>query len=161
MICTKVQKYGTISFEGELYKGDCLLGYKTKKVAVRYDPSNIIHLLIYTHEENGQPGKFLGVVRARDLEEDRLSLKELKERKRRLAQAQKALDKSSILEERLDLNESSEKKVKQTRKERRNKAHNDGGCSSGLSNVIEFKRQEPTTEVSEATILCQGVDFTL
>ncbi|HEY9697115.1 MAG TPA: transposase family protein [Trichocoleus sp.] len=148
----KVQKHGTISFEGELYKGDCLLEYVKKKVVVRYDPSNIIHLLVYTHEEDGQPGRFLGVVRARDLKEDKLSLKELKERKRRLSQAQRAIDISSILDERLDLNEFAEEKIKKTRKQRRSIEHELTGCSSGLANVVEFKRQEALNNSSEVAV---------
>lgn len=147
----KVQKYGTIQFEGEIYKGECLLSYVTKNVVVRYDPSNIIHLLIYTCEGNGQPGKFVGVVKARDLKEEHLALKELKERKRRLREGVKALDTTSILEERLALNEFSEKKVKQTRKQRRQKEHDRTGCSSGLSNVVEFKRQEEAAAKTTST----------
>lgn len=147
----KVQKYGTIQFEGEIYKGECLLDYVTKNVVVRYDPSNIIHLLIYTCEENGQPGKFVGVVKARDLKEEQLSLKELKERKRRLREGVKALDTTSILEERLSLNEFSEKKAKETRKQQRQKEHDRTGRSSGLSNVIEFKRQEDIAAKTAST----------
>lgn len=138
----KVQKYGTIQFENEIYQGECLLDYVTEKVVVRYDPSNIIHLLIYTYEENGQPGKFLGVVKARDRKEERLSLKELKEKQRRLREGVKALDNTSIHEERLALNQFSEEKVKQNRKQRRQKEHDRTGRSSGLSNVVKFKRQE-------------------
>lgn len=144
----KVQKYGSIQFEGEIYKGECLLSYVTKNVVVRYDPSNIVHLLIYTCEENGQPGKFIGVVKARDLKEERLSLKELKERKCRLREGVKALDTTSILEERLALNQFSEEKVKQTRKQRRQKEHDRTGRSSGLSNIVEFKRQEAAAQNS-------------
>jgi putative transposase len=147
----KVQKYGTIQFEGEIYKGECLLDYVTKNVAVRYDPANIIHLLIYSCAESGQPGKFLGVVKARDLKEERLSLKELKERKRRLREATKALDTTSILEERLALNQFSEEKVRETRQQRRQKEHDRTGRSSGLSNVIDFKRQEASTAQNGST----------
>jgi putative transposase len=118
------------------------LDYVTEKVVVRYDPSNIIHLLIYTYEENGQPGKFLGVVKARDLEEERLSFKELKEKQRRLRETVKALDNTSIHEERLALNQFSEEKVKQNRKQRRQKEHERTGRSSDLSNLIKFKQRE-------------------
>jgi hypothetical protein len=47
----RVQKYGTIQFAGRIYKGECLLDYITKNVAVRYDPANIIHLLVYSCEK--------------------------------------------------------------------------------------------------------------
>lgn len=147
----KVQKYGTIQFEGEIYKGECLLDYVTKKVAVRYDPANIVHLLVYSCGENGQPGKFIGVVKARDLKEERLSLKELKERKSKLRRDTKALDTSSILEERLALNQLSERKVKETRKQRRQKEHDRTERSSGLSNVVKFQRQEASATQNSAT----------
>jgi putative transposase len=147
----KVQKYGTLQFEGEIYKGECLLDYVTKNVVVRHDPSNIIHLLIYTCEGNGQPEKFVGVVKARDLKEERLSLKELKERKRRLREGVKALNTDPILEERLSLNQFSEEKVKETRKQRRHKEHDRTGRSSGLSNAIEFKRQEDIAAKTAST----------
>ncbi len=155
----KVQKFGTIQFEGEIYKGKCLLDYVTKKVVVRYNPANIIHLLIYTCEENGQPGKLVGTAKARDLKEERLSLKELKERKRRLRAGVKALDTSSILAERLALNQFSEEKVRETRKQRRQKEHDRTGRSSGLSNVVEFKRQEEAaTKATSNTDSASAID---
>ena len=111
----------------------------------------IIHLLIYTCEESGQPGKFVGVVKARDLKEEQLSLKELKERQRRVREGVKALNTNPIQEEILALNQFSEKKVKQTRKQRRQKEHDRTGRSAGLSNVVEFKRQEASDTQTVST----------
>jgi hypothetical protein len=42
----------------------------------------------------------------------------------------------------LDRNEFVESKLKDKRKQKREKEHERAGCSEGLSNVIEFKRQE-------------------
>ena len=94
-----VQKYGCVAFENLIYSAgfkrdeqgyqhydkniDFLSGYD-RKVTVRYDPSNIVKLLVYTLEQDGQPSKYLGIIRSRDLSESRLSLREWKEREPRV-----------------------------------------------------------------------------
>lgn len=80
-----------------------------------------------------------------------MSLKELKERQRRVREGVKALNTNPIQEEILALNQFSEKKVKQTRKQRRQKEHDRTGRSAGLSNVVEFKRQEASDTQTVST----------
>jgi len=94
-----------------------------KRVTIRYNPTNIVYVLVYTLEENDQPSEFLGTLRARDLEEERLSLKEWKDRKKKMRDEGKEIDQSSILSQQRDLYTSSMEKVK-TLKQRRKKENN-------------------------------------
>lgn len=133
----KVQERGCVEFERLIYtaslrrdENGCwqhdmdanfLKDYEgRKKVTIRYNPTNIVYILVYTLEENDQPSEFLGTLRARDLEEERLSLKEWKDRKKKMRDEGKEIDQSSILAQQRDLYTSSIEQVK-TLKQRRKK----------------------------------------
>jgi putative transposase len=106
----KVQERGCIEFESLTYtaslsrdedghwrhdkEANFLKDHEGLKVTIRYNPTNIIYILVYTVEENDQPAKFLGTLRARDLEEERLSLKEWKDRKKKMRDEGKEIDQS-------------------------------------------------------------------
>lgn len=136
----KVQERGCVEFERLIYtaslsrdengcwqhdkEANFLKDYEgRKKVTIRYNPTNIVYVLVYTLEENDQPSEFLGTLRARDLEEERLSLKEWKDRKKKMRDEGKEIDQSSILAQQRDLYASSMEKVK-TLKQRRKKENN-------------------------------------
>ena len=80
----KLQRKGQIQFANSIYKGECLRYCQSEYITLRYDPSNILRLMAYTKEDNGQPARYLGVIRARDknsailihdgMEKDKLSL---------------------------------------------------------------------------------------
>jgi putative transposase len=146
----KVQKYGTIRFQNEIYQGDCLLGRETEKISFRYDPGNIIHILAYTVEETDKPSKFLGVLKARDRKEEKLSLHSLKLEQKLIRARGKKLDQSSIYNDALKRNERAERELHGLRKQQRRKEHERTGRSEGLGNVIDFKRQENEAKESQA-----------
>ncbi|WP_310485678.1 transposase family protein [Chamaesiphon sp. VAR_48_metabat_403] len=131
-----VQKYGCVVFENLIYSAgfvrdeqgyqrydkniDFLAKYDDK-VTIRYDPSNIVKLLVYTLEQDGQPSKYLGVIRSRDLSESRLSLREWKEREKQIRKEGKAIDQTSILAQQRDLNNFANEKVKEMNQKKRGK----------------------------------------
>jgi putative transposase len=131
-----VQKYGCVVFENLIYSAgfvrdeqgyqrydkniDFLAKYDDK-VTIRYDPSNIVKLLVYTLEQDGQPSKYLGVIRSRDLSESRLSLREWKEREKQIRKEGKAIDQTSILAQQRDLNKFADEKVKEMNQKKRAK----------------------------------------
>jgi len=124
------------------YQGDCLVGRETEKISLRFDPSDVIHILAYTLETANSPARFLGVLRARDRKEDKLSLQSLKLEQRLIRERGSKIDQSSIFIDALDRNELAERKVRGKRKQQRRKEHERTGRSEGLGNVVEFKRQE-------------------
>jgi putative transposase len=143
-----VQKYGCVTFENLIYSAgfkrdeqgyqsydkniDFLAEYNGK-VTIRYDPSNIVKLLVYTLEQDDQPSKYLGVIRARDLSESRLSLRESKERGKQTRKEGKAIDQTSILAQQLDLNNFSNEKVKELNRKSRSK---------GKKTTVQKRRDE-------------------
>ncbi|MEH1898421.1 MAG: Mu transposase C-terminal domain-containing protein [Nostoc sp.] len=94
-----VEKYGSANFGGLVYQGDSLVKYEGQKISLRYDQRNIVTLLAYTRPLDGQPGEFIGIAKARDLEKERLSLGELNWIKKKLRVEAKEVDNSSILNE--------------------------------------------------------------
>ncbi|MDJ0903740.1 MAG: DDE-type integrase/transposase/recombinase [Xenococcus sp. MO_188.B8] len=58
----KIQGKGTVRFKTNTYEGDCLRDCHCEYVTLRYDPHNLLRLMVYTKEENGQPARYLGVV---------------------------------------------------------------------------------------------------
>lgn len=50
----KVQRNGHVSFESIVYKGENLVGYAGKQVALRYDPDNIGITYIYRYHQNNE-----------------------------------------------------------------------------------------------------------
>ncbi|MBM0743949.1 DDE-type integrase/transposase/recombinase [Phormidium sp. CLA17] len=161
-----IQKYGCIAFECLIYgagwrKDDAglwrydedadFLKDHDGKVSIRYNPSNIVYILIYTKEKNGQPSKYLGTIRAkhseeRDLyrDEERLSLKEWQDRKEKRRKEGKAVDQSSIHREQLDLTQFSNEQVSAHRKRKRKAKEVRGDeqaritRASNHSNVVEL-----------------------
>lgn len=163
-----IQLYGCIEFECIVYgagwrkdeKGlwrynkdeDFLKDYEGK-VVLRYNPSNIVYLYVYTKEVNGQPSRYLGTIRAkhsqeRDLyrDEERLSLKEWKDRKKKRSEETKSVDQSSTVAEQRDLTKFSDDKVEEHKKRRRKRKTREVKKdeqaritrNSKQSNVIEF-----------------------
>jgi putative transposase len=149
----KVQERGSIEFEGLVYtaslsrddegywrhdkKANFLEEYEGYQVTLRYNPSNIVYILIYTREKNGQPSKYLGTIRARDLEEERLSLKEWEDRKKKIRDEGRAIDQSSILAQQRDLYTSTIEQAK-TLKGRRKTEQRRIARNSTHAKVVEL-----------------------
>jgi Mu transposase, C-terminal len=143
-----VQKYGCVTFENLIYSAgfkrdeqgyqsydkniDFLAKYNGK-VTIGYDPSNIVKVLAYTLEQDGQPSKYLGVLPSRDLSESRLSLREWKEREKQIRKEGKAIDQTSILSQQRDLNNFSNEKVKELSRKSRSK---------GKKTTVQKRRDE-------------------
>lgn len=143
-----VQQHGCVVFENLTYSAgfqrdeqgyqrydknvDFLAEYNGK-VTIRYDPSNIVRVLVYTLEQDGQPSKYLGVIRSRDLTEERLSLREWKEREKQLRKEGKEIDQTSILAQQRDLNNFANEKVKDM---------NRTGRGKGKKTTIQKRRDE-------------------
>jgi hypothetical protein len=111
-------------------------------VELRYDPSNIIHILAYTVGDTESPSRCLGVLKSRDRREEKLSLKSLRFEQRIIREEEKARDKSSIHLDELERNEFVEKKIREKKKQIRRKEHEQTGRSEGLTNVISIDRKE-------------------
>jgi putative transposase len=130
------EKRGCVGFENLIYSAGFIRdeqGYQRYdknidflsdydgKVTIRYDPSNIVKVLVYTLEQDGQPSKYLGVIRSRDLSESRLSLREWKERGKQIRKEGKAIDETSILAQQRDLYNFGNEKVKEMNQKKRAK----------------------------------------
>lgn len=139
----KVEKYGCVRFEGLVYQADCLVDYQGEPISLRYDQRNILVLLAYTRPKDGQPGEFIGVVRARDAKEKQMSLAELKWRKQKLREQAKEIDNSSIFNERLALYEFVEEKRK-SKRQRLKKAQQRHEQQTNQSKVLELFPQNAT-----------------
>ena len=131
-----VQEHGCVVFENLIYgagfirdgqgyqrydKNIDFLAKYDGKVTLRYDPSNITKLLVYTLEQDDRPSKFLGIIPSRDLSESRLSLREWKEREKQIRKEGKAIDQTSILAQQRDLNNFSNEKVREMSQNKRGK----------------------------------------
>ncbi|ABA22066.1 Integrase, catalytic region (plasmid) [Trichormus variabilis ATCC 29413] len=144
-----VQAYGCVQFECLIYSATWLQKFEGQQVTLRYNPSNIVTLLVYSVEKNNQASVFLGTVKARDLDEERLSLKEWKAIKQKVRSCGKTIDQSSILSERLALNEFAQEKIR-TLKQRRASEQKRINRKSVQSKVIElFPEENETTVVLE------------
>ncbi|BAY96429.1 transposase-like Mu [Tolypothrix tenuis PCC 7101] len=141
-----VEKYGSVNFQGWVYQGDWLLNYEGKQVSLRYDKRNITSVLAYTRPINGEPGEFIGVIQARDCERERMSLAELNYIKKKLRDACKEVDNSSILNERLSTFEDVEQNRKERRRHRRKKAQQKHEAKSNKSKIVELFPENLTTE---------------
>jgi putative transposase len=141
-----VEKYGSVNFLGWVYQGDCLLNYAGKQVSLRYDKRNITTVLAYTRPINGEPGEFIGVIQARDCERERISLAELNYLKKRLRDAGKEVDNSSILNERLSRFEDVEQTRKDRRRQRRKKAQTKHEVKTNKSKVAELFPENATLD---------------
>ncbi|MBD2075470.1 DDE-type integrase/transposase/recombinase [Phormidium sp. FACHB-592] len=135
-----------------------LKDYEGKKVIIRYNPTNIIYVLVYTLEENGQPSKFLGTIRARDLEEERLSLKEWEDRKRKMREEGKAIDQTSILAQQRDLFNTSIKQAKTLRQRRKTENNRLTKQSEHSDKVVQlFPPEAPPSEVEPESKDVRGI----
>lgn len=153
----KVQERGSIEFVGLVYTASLsrdeegywrydkaanfLKDYEGYQVTLRYNPSNIVYILVYTREKSGQPSKYLGTIRARDLEEERLSLKEWEDRKKKIRDEGKLIDQSSILAQQRDLYTSSMEQAK-TVKGRRKSEQRRITSKSTHSKVVELHPED-------------------
>ena len=93
-------------------------------------------------EETDKSSRFLGVLKARDRKEEKLSIQSLKLEQKIVRERGKELDQSSIYKDVLERNERAERKLHGKRKQQRRKEHEGTGRSEGLGNVVDFKRQE-------------------
>ncbi|GAB4371139.1 MAG: hypothetical protein Kow00121_12410 [Elainellaceae cyanobacterium] len=169
-----IQKYGCIEFKCLIYgagwekddeglwrynpDADFLRDYDGK-VTLRYNPSNIVYILVYTKEKNGQPSRYLGTIRIkhsqeRDLYrgEERLSLKEWEDRKSKRREEAKTVDQSSVLAEQRDLTQFSNEQVAARRKRKRTtrEVKSDEQAritrNSNHSNVVELPVQSSSRQ---------------
>jgi putative transposase len=177
----KVQERGSIEFVGLVYtaslskddegfwrydkNANFLEEYEGYQVTLRYNPSNIVYILIYTREKTGQPSKYLGTIRARDLEEERLSLKEWEDRKKKIRDEGQAIDQSSILAQQRDLYTSSIEQAKTLKGRRKAEQRRITGNSSH-SKVVELhpddssrgKKKGKTVKEAIASSSLESVD---
>jgi putative transposase len=143
----KVEKYGCVRFEGLVYQGECLASYAGQQISLRYDQRNIVTLLAYSYPKDDEPGHYLGVVKARDLEKEQISLGELKFIKKNLRKSHQKVDNSAILNERLSLFEFVEEKRK-TKRQQRKKSQENRARKTNQSKVLElFPQNAPSGEV--------------
>lgn len=134
----KLQRKGHIQFENEIYKGECLRYCQSEYITVRYDPSNILRLMAYTKEEQGQPAKYLGIIQARDKTEP-FSIWEQKAKNKRINRESKQIDRTSIYSERLDRHQAVENKKKQRKADKRKKEQERIDRDRKGINIAEFK----------------------
>ncbi|MDJ0596659.1 MAG: DDE-type integrase/transposase/recombinase [Pleurocapsa sp. MO_226.B13] len=134
----KLQAKGQIQFENEIYKGECLRYCQSEYITLRYDPSNILRLMAYTKEENGQPAKYLGIIQAKDRTEP-FSIREQKAKSKRITRESKQLDRTSIYSERLDRQQAVENKRKQSKANNRKKEQKRIERDRTGINIVEFK----------------------
>ena len=134
----KLQRKGQIQFANLIYQGECLRSCQSENITLRYDPSNILRLMAYTQEENGQPAKYLGIIQARDRTEP-FSIWEQKAKNQRVIDQSKQIDKTSIYSERLDRQQAVEHKRKQSKDTNRQKEQKRIDKNSTGLNIVEFK----------------------
>ncbi|WP_088893774.1 Mu transposase C-terminal domain-containing protein [Leptolyngbya ohadii] len=141
----KVEKYGSVEFARLIYQGDCLIPYQGEEISLRYDERNITALLAYTRPAGGQPGQYIGVVRARDLKQDQISLEELRWYKRKLRKRGVKVDHDSIVAERMGLYEFIDEKRK-SKRQRRKQANQEHQQQTNASTVVELFPQNQSVE---------------
>ncbi|MBD2038225.1 Mu transposase C-terminal domain-containing protein [Leptolyngbya sp. FACHB-321] len=137
-----VQELGSISFKGQIYRGECLKDkkYLSETVTVRVDYEHALRLRVYINEDEtyDRMGAFLGFVDALNLEYQDLSLDELEG----LGKGKKDPDNFASLLElgfRNELNERG-KKDKQTRqREEQKRSRRDAKPAS--NNVVSIKNR--------------------
>ena len=134
----KLQRKGQVRFKNSIYRGECLRYCQSEYIVVRYDPSNILRLMAYTKEEQGQPAKYLGTIQARDRTEP-FSIWEQKAKNKRINRESKQLDRTSIYSERLDRHQAVENKKKQSKADKRKKEQERIDRDRTGLNIIEFK----------------------
>lgn len=142
--CRVVQAHGSVQFKNVTYRGDILRPYVGQQVTLRYDPDRILSLRAYSYESDDRMGKFLGVIKAINLEYQNLTLDELERINSKLNEASKKIDNYSILIEQGRRDRLVEES-KQTKKERSRKEHKrirQSATKNKKSNVIERSQQK-------------------
>ena len=134
----KLQRKGHIQFENEIYKGDCLRYCQSEYITVRYDPSNILRLMAYIKEEQGQPAKYLGIIQARGRTEP-FSIWQQKAKNKRINSESKQIDRTSIYSERLDRHQAVENKKKRSKADKRKKEQERIDRDRTGLNIVELK----------------------
>lgn len=61
VVSCKVYRHGTICSKNQRYRAEVLKAYEGKTVTMRFDPDNILRVLVFEQETDEKPGKFLGV----------------------------------------------------------------------------------------------------
>ena len=159
----KLQRKGHIRFANSIYKGECLRYCQSEYITVRYDPSNILRLMAYTKEEQGQPAKYLGIIQARDRTEA-FSISKQKAKNQRINRESKQLDRISIYSERLDRHQTVESKKKQSKADKRKKEQERRESDCKGLNILEFKtpvRDDEQTGVANKKKLLPVKQITL
>jgi len=119
-----------------------LKAYESDRVTLLYNPTNIVYILVYSLEENSHPAEYLGTIRARDLQEERLSLKEWEARKKKMRDEGKAIDQSSILAQQRDLYNDSIEQAKTMRQRRKKESTRLAKASPHSDKVVELHPPE-------------------
>lgn len=174
----RVQERGCIEFKRLIYTASLsrdeegnwqydktanfLKTYEGLKVTLLYNPTNIVYILVYSLEENGQPAKYLGMIRARDLQEERLSLREWEARKKKMQDEGKAIDQSSILAQQRDLYNDSMEQAKTMRQRRKQESKRLTKASPHSNKVVELhpkvasgnesKQKQPKSKNAESEV---------
>ena len=152
----KLQRKGQIRFKNEIYKGECLRYCQSEYIALRYDPRNILRLMAYTKEEQGQPAKYLGTIQARDRTEP-FSIQEQKAKNKRINRESKQLDRTSIYSERLDRHQAVENKKKRSKADKRKKEQERIDCDRTGLNILEFNLLVRDDNQTESAKLSEGI----
>ncbi|WP_017299626.1 DDE-type integrase/transposase/recombinase [Nodosilinea nodulosa] len=117
--------------------------YEGKEVTLRYDPRNIVYVLIFSKECEGEPSKYLGSLRARELLGERLSLREWEQEKAKIREKRQKVDQSSILAEQQALFQESVGEAKSLRSRRRKESKR-LSKKQQPSNVIPLHQKNPS-----------------
>ncbi|MEM8832279.1 MAG: Mu transposase C-terminal domain-containing protein [Cyanobacteria bacterium P01_G01_bin.19] len=152
----KVQRRGQIQFENSIYKAECLRYCQSEYINLRYDPSNILRLMAYTKEEQGQPAKYLGIIQARDRVEE-FSIWEQKAKNKRINFESKQIDRTSIYSERLDRHQAVENKKKQSKADKRKKEQERIDRDRKGLNIVEFKAPVKDDNQKAIAKLAEGI----
>jgi putative transposase len=75
--CT-VYRHGTIRFKNQLYRTEILKAYEGQRVTMRYDPDNLLRVLVFEQETDDKPGRFLGIANMLNVGQLNQLIKELK-----------------------------------------------------------------------------------
>ena len=143
----KVQKLGSVLFKGLTYQADWLKDYESQWVVLRYDPRNIVALLVYSAEIEGKPARFLGMIKPRGNERDVLILRDVEDNKKQMRLEGQKIDQASILSERIALNRFAKKEIK-TLKQRRRAEQDRINKKAPPINVVELRPTSSSTPES-------------
>jgi putative transposase len=135
-----VQAHGSIQFENLVYRGESLRAHKGEYVTLRYDPDHILTLYVYSCDANDDLGDFLGYVHAINMDNQDLSLEELRSLNKERGKARQEhsnYDALLALGKRKELVEER-KQDKKARKQSEQKRLR--SASKKNSNVVELRK---------------------